>query len=406
MPKSKDPAQIEKDLELDRWADQIYPTKGEFLKRACAERLVFYHGIDPTGSALHLGHSTNLFFLKKLHEAGHKIIILIGSFTAQIGDPTGKSSTRKPLTKKEVLTNAKTYKKQISKILNLNSFSNPIQIKFNSDWLAKLSLEDVIKIMANVTHGQMIKRSMFQERLKNGQEIYFHEFMYPLLQGYDSVAMNVDGEVGGTDQTFNMLVGRDLLKIYKNKEKFVVTTPLLENPKTGKKLMSKSEGNYVALNDLPKEMYGKIMAMPDEVIIPCFKYCTEIETSEIKKMEESLLSQSVNPRDLKAKLAKEITKIYHGEKSANDAEKEFENVFRSDKLPEEIVEIKIEEQKMQALDLLVKLNLATSKGEAKRLVIQKGVKMDGIVLEDWQKEIEIKKGTVFQVGKRKFAKIS
>jgi tyrosyl-tRNA synthetase len=246
---------------------------------------------------------------------------------------------------------------------------------------------------------------MFQERIAKNQEIYLNEFLYPILQGYDSVALNVDAEVGGNDQTFNMLVGRKLLEIYKKREKFVITTPLLENPKTGKKMMSKSEGNLIALNDAPGEMFGKTMALPDEAIVPCFKFCTEIPLGDIAKMEEDLKS-GANPRDLKAKLAKEITKMYHGEKAANKAEEEFEKVFKTGGLPEEIKEIKIDEQKMQILDLLVKLELATSKGEAKRLIIQKGVRENGEVISDWQKEVEINKGSIYQVGKRKYAKIA
>lgn len=394
---------------LDRWAGDIYPSRDLFIKAFKNKKLVFYHGVDPTSPHLHLGHSTNYLLLKKLQEAGHKVILLIGDFTAQIGDPTGKSSTRKPLTKKEVLNNCKKYKEQAGKILNFKSLKNPVQVRFNSKWLAKLKLEDVVRLFGHFTNGQMIKRNMFQERISKNQEIYLHEFLYPILQGYDSVALNVDAEVGGNDQTFNMLVGRKLLEIYKQKEKFVITTPLLENPKTGKKLMSKSEGNYIALSDSAKEMYGKTMAMPDEVIIPCFKMCTEVPVLEIKEMESKLNNKTVNPRDLKAKLAKEITKIYHGEKSADNAEKEFEKVFKVGELPEKIEEIEINPpsggQKMQILDLLVKLGLASSRGEAKRLIIQKGIKKNGEIVNDWQEQVEIKKGEVYQVGKRKFAKI-
>lgn len=391
---------------LDRWAGEIYPSRDEFIKAFKNKKLVFYHGVDPTSPYLHLGHSTNYLLLKKLQEAGHKVILLIGDFTAQIGDPTGKSSARVALTKKEVLNNCKKYKEQAGKILNFKSLKNPVQIRFNSKWLDKLTLNDVVRLFAHFTNGQMIKRNMFQERIAKNQEIYLHEFLYPILQGYDSVALNVDAEIGGNDQTFNMLVGRKLVEIYNKKEKFVITTPLLENPKTGKKMMSKSEGNLIALNDSPKEMFGKTMALPDETIIPCFKFCTEVPMIEIVEMERKLSEGTVNPRDLKVKLAKEITKLYHGEKASEKAEKEFENIFKVGELPQDIIEIKIEEQKIQILDLLVKLDLTSSKGEAKRLIIQKGVKENGIVIADWNQQIEVKKGTVYQVGKRKFAKIA
>lgn len=402
---AKDVNNIKLEEALLRWAGEVYPSKEEFAKALKSKKLVIYHGVDPTAPQLHLGHSTNYLLLKKLQEAGHRVILLIGDFTAQIGDPTGKSAVRKSLTKKEVLANCKTYKNQAGKILDFTSRKNPVKLAFNGKWLEKMTLKDVIKLTANFTHGQMIKRNMFQERISKSQEIYIHEFLYPLLQGYDSVALNVDAEVGGTDQTFNMLVGRDLLKIYKNKEKFVITTPLLENPKTGKKMMSKSEGDFVALNDSPKDMYGKIMAMPDETIVPCFKFCTEVPIAQISDMDERLEAGDVNPRDLKARLAKEITTMYHGEKVAERAEEEFNNVFKNKELPEDILEVKISETKLPILDLLVKTGLVESKSEAKRLVEQKGVKIDNNVEEDWQKDIEIESGMVIKIGKRRFAKI-
>lgn len=390
---------------LARWADKIYPSREEFLKVLQTKKLVIYHGIDPTAPQLHLGHSTNYFLLKKFQELGHKIILLVGDFTAQIGDPTGRFQTRKSLTKKQVLENCKTYQKQAGKILDFKSKKNPVQVKFNSQWLEKLNLKDVVKLMANFTHGQIIKRNMFQERLEKRQEIFLHEFLYPLLQGYDSVVMNVDVEVGGTDQTFNMLVGRDLMGIYKNKEKFVITTSLLEDPRTGRKLMSKSEGNFIALDDKPGDMYGKIMALPDEVIVPCLKLCTEIPLAEIRKIEENLKSQKVNPRDSKAYLAKEIVTIYYREIVAEKAGKEFEKIFKEKKMPSEIAGIKIQEKNLPILDLLVQIKIASSKSEAKRLVEQKAVKIDGQLIKDWKTEIEIRDGMIIQAGNRRFVKI-
>jgi len=394
---------------LERWTDNIYPSKEEFFRALNSRRLVIYHGVDPTASQLHLGHSTNYFLLRKFQELGHKVILLIGDFTAQIGDPTGKSDVRKSLTKEEVKKNYKDYKEQAGKILDFKSRKNPIEVRFNSKWLGKMALKDVIKLAANITHGQTIKRNMFKERLEKNQEIYLHEFLYPLLQGYDSVAMNVDVEVGGTDQTFNMLVGRDLVKIYRNKEKFVVTTPLLENPKTGKKLMSKSEGIFIALNDNPKEMYGKVMALPDEVIIPCFKLCTELSLADIAVMENNLKSNSANPRDLKARLAKEIVTIYHGEKSAEIAEKEFSQIFKDKQLPSEIKTIEVSRDTYPILDLLVDTNLSASKSEAKRLVEGGAIDVlkqsQEIKIDDWKREIKIENGMVIRRGKRQFIKI-
>lgn len=382
---------------LERWTDRIYPSKKEFLEALKSRKLVIYHGIDPTAPDLHLGHSTNYLLLRKFQDLGHKIIILIGDFTAQIGDPTGRISERKALTKEQVLKNAKTYKAQISKILDFKSKTNPAQLKFNSKWYEKINFADVMELMANFTHGKMIKRNMFQQRLKKGQEINFIEFIYPILQGYDSVVMNVDAEVGGTDQTFNMMAGRDLLRKYKKKEKFVIATKLLENPKTGKKLMSKSQGNYIAFNDFPKDMFGKVMALPDEAIKPCFELCTEVSLTEVRKIK--------NPKEAKLRLAKEIVAMYYNKKAAERAEKEFEKVFKRKELPSKIPGIKIKNKKLPILDLLVKTKLTFSKSEAKRLILQKGVKIDGKIQDDWRKILEIKKGLIIQVGKRNFIKI-
>jgi len=388
---------------LNRWVTKIYPSKGEFLKAIKSKKLVIYLGIDPTAPDLHLGHSTNLIVLKKLQEMGQKVILLIGDFTAKIGDPTGKSEARNALTDKEVKLNYKTYKKQAGKILKFTGL-NPVKVMFNSKWLSKMNMADVARLFANFTHGKTIKREMFQERIKNNQEIYLHEFLYPILQGYDSVAMDVDAEVGGTDQMFNMMVGRKLVKKYKNKEKFVITTPLLENPKTGKKLMSKSEGGYISLQYLPNEMFGKIMALPDEAIIPVFKYCTDLSNEEIDKIEGDLKENKVNPRDLKVELGKELVKMYHSLEDAENAAKEFEKIFKEDHVPQDISEFEIS-GKINILDLLVKTKIAFSKSEARRLIEQKGVKIDDEIQTDWQKDIETKKGMVIQAGKRRFAKV-
>lgn len=391
---------------LRRWVDKIYPSKKAFEEVLnSGKKLVIYHGVDPTAPHLHLGHSTNYFLLKRFQELGHKVILLIGDFTAQIGDPTGKTATRKALTRKQVLENCRTYRKQAGNILNFKSGKNPAELKFNSQWLDKLTPEEIVRLAANFTHGQMIKRDMFRQRMKRKEEIYLHEFLYPLFQAYDSVVLNVDGEVGGTDQIFNMLRGRVLMRIYRNKEKFVIATPLLINPKTGRKLMSKTE-NFIALDFPPNEMYGRTMALPDETIIPCLKFCTEIPLIEIQEIERNLKFKKINPRDAKARLAREIVSIHHGRKAALLAEKEFERIFKEKKLPTRILEIKIKEKTFNLLDLLVKTKLAPSKSEAKRLILQKGVKINSQIQEDWKKIIETKKGIIIQVGKRKFVKLT
>lgn len=381
---------------LSRWVEKIYPSKEAFIEALQSKkRLVIYHGVDPTAPHLHLGHSTNLFLLKKLQQMGHKIILLVGDFTAQIGDPTGKDITRRPLAEEQIRENCKTYRQQAAKILDFNSKDNPAELRFNSQWLDKLTSREIVKLASNFTHGQMIKRSMFQKRLKEKKEIHLHEFLYPLFQGYDSVAMDVDGEVGGEDQTFNMLVGRDLMKIYKNKEKLVLTTYLLVNPKTGRKLMSKTE-SFIAL-DLPaNEMYGSIMALPDEVVTDCFKLCTEVDLDKVKNL---------GPREAKAKLAEAIVSVYYGEKTASLAEKEFDKVFKEKGLPSKIPTILIKERNLGILDLLVKTKLVFSKSEAKRLVEQGGVEIDKKIKKDWRERVEIKRGQIIRAGKRRFIKI-
>jgi len=395
------------ELVSSRYIEKVFPSKKileKFLKSG--KRLKVYIGIDPTGPQLHLGHSTNFFLLKHFQELGHLIIFLVGDFTAQIGDPTGKTGARKVLTKKQVLKNCKNYKKQVEKILDFKSKQNPIKIEMNSKWWEKTSIKEMINIMAKTTVGQMIKRDMFQKRIKQQKEIYLHEFLYPLLQGYDSVVINTDIEVGGNDQTFNMMMGRDLVKSYQNKEKIIIATKLLINPKTNEKLMSKSKGNFIALDDSPKEMYGKVMALPDEVIIPCFELCTEISQEEISKIKKGLKVKKINPREVKARLARKIVELYHSKKEMEKAEREFDRVFKEHKKPEKISQVKIKNKEMPILELLVKTKLVQSKSEAQRLIKQGGVKIDDKKIKDWKKIIKIKPGLIIQVGPRKFIKIS
>jgi len=393
-------------LVTSRYIERVYPSKEklkQFLKSS--KKLTIYIGIDPTGPHLHLGHSTNFFLLKKFQELGHKIIFLIGDFTACIGDPTGKLDARKALSHEQTLSNCKGYKKQAGKILDFYSKKNRVEIKFNNKWLSNFKLEDIIRLTAKVTVGQMIKREMFRKRMKEKKEIYLNEFLYPLLQGYDSVAMKIDIEIGGNDQTFNMMMGRKLVKVYLNEEKLVITTKLLINPKTQKKLMSKSEGDFIALDEKINQMYGKVMAFPDEVIWTVFSLCTEISDEQLKKIESDLKSKKVNPRDVKAKLAKEIVAIYYSKQSAQKTEQEFNRVFKEKKLPSKIKEVKINKKEINILDLLVRIKLASSKSEAKRLIEQNAVRINGIIKQDWKEIVKIKKGMIIKVGKRKFIKI-
>ncbi len=391
---------------LNRAIEKIYPSKKELKKALLSKRkLRVYFGVDPTSPHLHLDHGTSLLILKRFQKLGHKVFLLVGDFTAQIGDPTGRISPRKQLSREEVLENLKNYKKQASKILDFESKKNPAKLIFNSKWWRKFSLEDFIELLKKFTVGQLIKRDLFKRRMKAKKEIFLHEFIYPLLHGYDSVALNVDVEVGGSDQIFNMLIGREMLKIFKKKEKFILAKKLLSHPKTGEILMSKSKGKYIALDEKPLDMYGKIMALPDEIIISGFEHWTEVPLKEIKEMKEDLKLKKVSPRVLKAALAKEVVSLYHGKKIAERTEKEFNRIFKEKKLPSKIREVKLEKKKIQILELLVKVGLCSSKSEAKRLILQGGVRVNKEVEREWRKMIEVKDRMIIQVGKRKFVRL-
>lgn len=391
---------INEDL-LTRGVSNIYPSR-EFLENKLkrGEKVTMYLGIDPTGPTLHLGHAIPIKKLSDFQKAGHKIILLMGDFTAMIGDPTDKGAARKQLTHKEVMTNLKNYKKQASTLLSFSG-KNAAQIKFNSKWLGKMNFEKVLSLASQMTVQQMLERDMFDKRVKEGKPIFIHEFLYPLMQGYDSVAMDVDGEIGGNDQTFNMLCGRDLMKTMKNKDKFVMTMKLLED-NTGKK-MGKTEGNMVALSDKPEEMFGKVMSWTDGMIVPGFDLCTGIATEEVSKIANDLTKGTVNPRDLKLKLAYELVKLFHGENKATEAQNSWEKTFSKKEIPED-VEI-IEAQKESTLiDVLVSNKIISSKSEARRLVDDKAItymEKDEKVSSHQEK---VKEG-VYKIGKKRFCKI-
>lgn len=389
---------------LKRGVEKIYPTE-DALKNVLlsGERIKLYCGYDPTAPTLHLGHLITLKKLAQFQALGHEVIMLIGDFTGIIGDPTEKAVARKRLTRKEVLLNAKNYKKLASNVLDFGG-KNPAKPLFNSVWSFKLNFGDLIDLASNFTVQQMLVRDFFQERMKAKKPIFLHEFLYPLAQAYDSVAMDVDLEIGGNDQTFNMLCGRDLMKHLKNKEKFVMALKLLVGPE-GKK-MGKTEGNLVALDADPNEIFGKIMSWQDDLIISGFELLTDVSDMEIQEISKQISSQKINPRKAKIILSREIVKICYDEKKAILAEKEFESVHKEKNIPSDVPVFQIKSQKISILDLLVETKLASSKSEAKRLVLQSGVKIDGITETDWRKIIETKNGLVVQVGSRKFAKIS
>lgn len=383
---------------LTRGVDTIYP-KREILEARLkkGERLRVYVGFDPTAPFLHIGHALQLKKLKEFQDLGHEVIWLIGSFTGMIGDPTDKTSARQQLTRKQVLENAATYKRQGSKIISFSG-KNGAKIKFNDRWLGKMSFKDVVELASHFTVQQMSERDMFANRLKDGKPIYLHEFMYPLMQGYDSVAMDVDVEIGGSDQTFNMLAGRTLMQQMKGKEKIVLTLKLLTNDE-GKK-MSKSEGGFIALNDTPEDMYGKLMAMDDSMILPYFELVTDLSLDEIEG-KKLAMSKGLNPRDVKAELAHMVVTQFHSNKDADDAAAHFVQVFQRGELPDEIDAFEIDGEG-NIVEVLLASGLASSKTEARRLIDQGAVKLDNQLVKN--PDDMVSEG-VLQRGKRHFVRL-
>ncbi|OGD67498.1 tyrosine--tRNA ligase [Candidatus Campbellbacteria bacterium RIFOXYC2_FULL_35_25] len=355
---------------------QILPTKDEFRKKLLnGERLKFYIGFDATAPTLHLSHAKNLMLLEKFRKLGHEVIVLFGDFTARIGDPTGEKSSRKQLTRDDVLENVKIWKELIKPLMDFNDKENPPVIKYNNEWLSKLNFEDIINLSSNFTVQQMIERDMFDKRLKDGKPIYLHEFFYPLMQGYDSVVMDVDVELCGTDQIFNALAGRTLLRKLKDKEKIVVAVTLMENPKTGE-LMSKSKGTGVFLDVSASDMYGQVMSQPDEMMEILFVNVTDLPLDEIKN-----LVKGSNPMEVKKRLAFEIVKKMKGEEKAKEAEENFKTQFQKGGIPENIEEFEVKVGE-GILAVLNQIDFVSSNGEARRKVVEKAVKLDGETIED------------------------
>jgi len=391
---------------LTRGVEKIYPSKKALEKvLRSGKKIRVYNGIDPTNPNIHLGNAIPIRKLRQFQNLGHKVILLIGDFTARIGDPSDKTAMRRQLTHKEVLKNTKTYKEQVAKILNFDSKNNPPEIRFNSEWLDKLTNKDVIELAACFTVQQMIERDLFQNRLKEKKPIGLHEFLYPFYQGYDSVALDVNLEVGGREQTFNMLAGRTLMKIYKNKEKFVLTNPWL--PGTDGRKMSKSWGNVINITDKPEEMFGKLMSITDEVIEIYFKLCTNIPIKEIRKIIIQINSGKLNPMEAKKWLAREVVSLYHSPKQAQKTQEEFEKVFQKRKLPSKIpVAPKAVKAGEWSISKLVTSSGGTASiAEAKRLIKQGGLEFEGKKIQDCQLKVSVKGGEILKIGKRKILKL-
>lgn len=367
------------------------------------KQLTIKLGLDPSAPDIHLGHTVVLRKMKAFQDLGHQVVIIIGDATGMIGDPTGKSAVRKQLSHEQVLENARTYQEQIFKILDREKTI----VKFNSEWLQTMNFMDVANLASKYTVARMLERDDFKKRFASNQSISIHEFFYPLMQGYDSVAIKADIEMGGTDQKFNILMGRTLQKEYDQEPQIALLMPIIEGT-DGVKKMSKSLGNYIGISEAPNDMYGKTMSIPDELIIRYFELVTDEHPDSIESMKSDIEQDKVNPRDLKMKLAKEVVKLYHGEEKALEAEQYFKSVFQKKNIPDDIAEMEVSiEECEEGLFFIPKivtgLKLSPSTSEARRLLKQGGIKLNGEKVEN--DKIALETGDIIQVGKRKFAKI-
>ena len=397
-----DPNKI--DQILERRVEKIYPSKDALKKVLLAgKKIRLYQGYDPSAPNLHFGHLVGLLKLKEFQQLGHEVIFLIGDFTGMVGDPSGKEKTRVPLTREQVSKNAETYKNQAKKILRFEG-ENPVKLKFNYDWNSKLTFTEILRLGRHLTVQQLIERDMFQKRIKKGQNISLEEFLYPFIQGYDSIAMDVDLEIGGSDQMFNMLIGRDLMKKVKNKEKFVITTKLITDSKGNK--IGKTEGNVINIAGSPNEFFSQIMSITDESIIPAFSLITDIPLEKIEEIEKSIKAGE-NPMKFKKQLAWELTKMLNDEKSADNAKQEFEKVCQGGQQPSKIPVFplkKLSNNPINIIDLLTETSLCSSRSEAKRLVNQGCVELNNKAIKQLN-NVAIKTNDVLKVGKRKWLKI-
>lgn len=358
-------------------------------------------GCDPSRPDLHIGHSVVIRKLAQFQELGHQAILIIGDFTGMIGDPSGRNATRPALTLEATRINGNSYFEQASKILHREK----TKIVYNSEWLGKMSFEDVIKLASKYTVARMIERDDFTKRFKAGEPISVHEFLYPLAQAMDSVAIESDVELGGTDQKFNLLVGRDIQREYGIEPQVILTMPLLVGI-DGVEKMSKSYDNYIGISDEPSQIFGRTLSIPDNLIYQYFELATNVPNEKLKEIKNLLNDGKANPRDIKRELARTLVTMYHNQEAAEMAQQEFDNIFINKGLPDEIEEFNVGDKKeINILDLIILVNFAPSKGEARRLVTQGGVTIDGEKISDVQSSISVKTGMILKVGKRKFIKL-
>ncbi len=385
---------------LKRGAADIIPIE-EFEERIKkGEKLRVKLGIDPTAPDIHLGFSVPLRKMRQFQDFGHTAVLVVGDFTAMIGDPSGRSKTRPPLTEEEVKKNMEQYKEQILKILKEDN----LEFRYNSEWLGRLTSKDFIKLAAKTTVARILERDDFEKRMKENIPISLHEILYPLFQAYDSVAIRADVELGGTDQRFNHLLGRDLQREFGQRPQIVFLLPLLEGL-DGKLKMSKSYGNYVGINEPPDQMFGKIMSIPDTLIMKYFTLCTDLDNEELEKIERSLKDKDVNPRDIKLDLAETIVRMYHSETAAKKAREKFIRVFSKRELPEEMEEVVYPEGERVWIVKVIRSITGLSSSDIRRVIKQGGLKIDGEKVTDTDLEIKVDREYAIKFGKKTFFRV-
>jgi len=388
---------------LKKGVEEIVPEEQlvEKLKKSAktGKPLRIKYGIDPTGSEVHIGHLVPIRKMRQFQDLGHIGVIIIGDFTAQIGDPTGKNETRPPLTKEQVMINCEKYMEQLYTVLDRDK----TEVRFQSEWFGDMTMVDVIKLMGKFTLAQFLAHDTFRKRYEKGFPLGMHEIMYPILQGYDSVAIESDIELGATEQKFNLLAGRDMQRYHNQEEQVAIMSPILMGT-DGVNKMGKSLNNYIAVFDSPKDKYGKVMSIPDNLIINYFTYATNFSEQEIKSVEERL-EAGENPKILKQLLARELVKIYHGPEIAQAEEDAFNSIFAKGNIPDDIAEFSFNEDKVWIVKLLTDTKLCQSNGEAKRMLKQNAVSINGNKITNPDLEIELGEEIIIKVGKRRFAKI-
>ncbi len=393
---------FEKEMKLIKKGVEEIISENELIKKLTKSKesgkpLRIKYGIDPTGYDVHIGHLVPIRKMREFQDMGHTGVIIIGDFTAQIGDPTGKDESRPPLTKEEILKNAEKYMEQLYTVLDRDK----TEVRMQTEWFGDMTMSDVLKLMGKFTLAQFMAHDTFRKRYENGQTLGLHEIMYPILQSYDSVAIEAYVELGATEQKFNILAGRDMQKYFDQPQQIAILSPILMGT-DGKEKMSKSLNNYIAVFDTPKEKYGKTMSIPDELIVNYFNYATKVSPEEIEKIEKQLKNDEINPKNLKQRLAREIVALYHGDEAARLAEEEFNLIFKKKDIPDDIPEFKISGS-MKIIDILTQSKTCASGGEARRMIKQNAVSIEGNKITDIFQEIT--EECVIKVGKRRFVKV-